>query len=358
MDAGLLSSVHVGFAPLVIGYQGAVPSFGSAPQCGGGAVVAGRTTLGNGAILEPFAVLRADGHFIEVGDRLYLGERSSVHIAHNTLPARMGSDVTVGNNSVVHACTIGDHCAMGHGVVVLDGATIGEGSVVADGSVVFSRTVLPPGSWCEGSPAVAVRPLAAGELEAAHDRIRSRAGAAACSAHVPLVQPQTTPGYLAPTACVTGAGTLTIEEGGSVWFGCVLELGRTGISIAAGANVQDNSILRCVEGAIMVDRNATIGHNVTMQDCTVGESALVGMGSILAPGTVVMRHAMVAAGSRTEPGQVLESDWLWAGSPARPVSKMRERWNELIARTACTYRNYAAEFASQQVLSLERSTKT
>lgn len=357
MDAGLLSSVHVGFAPLVIGYQGAVPSFGSAPQCGGGAVVAGRTTLGNGAILEPFAVLRADGHFIEVGDRLYLGERSSVHIAHDTLPARMGSDVTVGKNSVVHACTIGDHCAIGHGVVVLDGATIGEGSVVADGSVVFSRTVLPPGSWCEGSPAVAVRPLAAGELEAAHDRIRSRAGAAACSAHVPLVQAETTRGYLAPTVSVMGAGTLTIEEGGSAWFGGVLDLGRSGITIAEGANVQDNSILHCVERAITVGRNATIGHNVLMVDCTIGESALVGMGSTLAPGTVVMPDAMVAAGTRTEPGQVLESNWLWAGRPARPVSKMNARWTDLIARTASTYREYAAEYAAQWQSSAPR-TKT
>lgn len=338
-------------SPFVLEYMGVRPAFnGPARSSGFGSAVLGRVTLGNDAILGPFAVLRGDGHVVEVGDNLYLGLHSTVHIAHELYSAKLGARVTIGSNSVVHACTVGDDCVIEENVAVLDGAIVGRGCAVAAGSVVFPRSVLPPGQWCEGSPAVPMRPLASVELHELHKRVRAD-GLIGSSKAIERVANSVAisggdHGYVAAT--VTGSGTLRMGESSSLWFGCVLESGALGVTIASGANVQDNTVLRSEEHLVRVGEGSTIGHNVLLHDCIVGARVLVGMGSTLAPGTVVMDDTFVAAGSCTAPGQVLKSGWLWGGRPARAMSRMNDRMHQVIQVSAEIYREYAAEFAANQ----------
>ncbi len=339
--------------PFLLSYHGVSPVLKGPPLSSWpGSAVIGRVTLGAEAILGPFSVMRGDGHVVEAGGHLYLGRRSTVHISHELYGATLGEHVTIGNNSVVHACTVADNCVVEDNVTVLDGATVGAGTVVAAGSVVFSRAELPAAHWCEGAPAVAVRPLRPGELEAAHQRIRAgglRHQSAASVAFTALPQMAgRQEGYVAATVTVTGGGDLHMEEGSSLWFGCVAELGHLGVAIGPGTNVQDNTVLRSVKHQVRIGGGSTIGHNVLLHDCVVGARALVGMSSTLAPGTVVMDDAFVAAASRTDTGQVLESGWLWAGQPARPVSRMKDRWRTLIKFSGDSYREYAAEFGANQ----------
>jgi gamma-carbonic anhydrase len=340
-------------SPFLLAYKGVSPTFKGQPRfTGPGSAVLGRVTIGSDAILQPFAVMRADGHVIEAGGRFYLGHDSTVHIAHELYGVKVGEHVTVGKNSVVHACNVGDGCVIEDNVVVLDGASIGEGSLVAAGSMVFSRAILPAGQWYEGSPAVAIRPLAPGELHVAHDCIREggqvhgRIETAQRADSLLIAGDQA--GYIAATVTVTGGGPLRMEEGSSVWFGCVLELGHLGVAIASNANVQDNSILRSEQHQVRVGEGSTIGHNVLLHDCVIGAQSLVGMGTTLSPGTIVMDHTLVAAGSCTAPGQVLDTGWLWAGRPARPIARMNERWRRVIESSAGIYREYAIEFAANQ----------
>ena len=336
--------------PFVLPYHGITPSLQcSTLRAAAGSAVLGRVTLGAGAVLEPFAVLRADGHVIKAGSELHLGAHSTVHIAHAVYGTTIGDRVTIGANAVVHACTVGNDCVIEDDVSILDGSVIGHGSVVARGSVVFPRSELPPGHWCEGVPAVPVRPVDAAELDALHDRIRTRALAlpsAVPSTYYLAGASSNADGYLAAT--VGGIGEVRMGEGSSLWFGCVVDDGGHGIAIAAGANVQDNSILRSSKRTVTVGKDTTIGHNVLLHDCTVGDLVLVGMGSTLAPGTVVQDNVLLAAGSTTTRGQVMESDWLWGGRPARPIARLDQRKRDLIRQSALTYREYAAEFSLAQ----------
>ena len=165
-------------SPFVLAYEGVCPVLkGPVRRSEFGSSVLGRVTLGREAVLEAFAVLRGDGHVVNVGGEFHLGLHSTVHIAHALYGATIGERVTVGTNSVVHACTVGDDCVIEDGVSVLDGAIIGNGSVVAAGSVVFPRKVLPPGQWCEGLPAVPTRSVDPAELQALHVRMRTNARA-------------------------------------------------------------------------------------------------------------------------------------------------------------------------------------
>jgi carbonic anhydrase/acetyltransferase-like protein (isoleucine patch superfamily) len=302
-------------------------------------------TLGTGAVLGPWATIRADGHVVVAGSDLHLGARSTIHIAHERYGTKLGDGVTVGANSVVHACTLGDACVVEDEVTVLDGSVVGAGSVLARGSVVVPRGVLPPRQWCEGVPAVPVRPVSPAELQALHQRLRAASARAAGDTPAePWVGD--TAAYVAATVC--GQGPLRMGDGASLWFGCVVDAPLHGVGIGTGTNVQDNSTLRCSQRAITIGSDCTVGHNVLLLDCTLGERVLVGMGSVLAPGTVVQDDVLIAAGSTTTAQQVLDGGWQWGGRPARPMSRLDENKRQLILESATIYREYALKFGAAQ----------
>lgn len=339
--------------PFLLPYEGVAPVLhGPLRRCEPGCALLGRVTLGARAELRASAVLRADGHVVEVGDDFHLGERGTLHIAHAEYGTKVGHRVTVGNNAVVHACTVGDDCVVQDGALVLDGAVVGPGSVIAAGSVVSPRKELPGGYWYEGIPAVPVRPVDADTLARLHQEIRARppADAAALPLKPALAAAPGLPAYVAAT--VTGAGTLRMGRDSSLWFGCHVDAPVHGLDIGEGANVQDNSLLRGSERPVVIGPDCTIGHNVALHDCDIGARTLIGMGSVVAPGTVVGEDVLLTAGSTTEPGQVLEAGWVWGGSPARPKAPMDERKRHMIEQAALIYRDYQRSFAHAQALLL------
>lgn len=123
-----------------------------------GARLIGAVTLGEQASVWYNAVLRGDSAPITIGPGSNLQDNVSVHVdaAH---PVRIGANVSVGHNAVVHGCTIGDSSLVGMGSVVLSGAEIGEGCLIAAGAVVLEGTVIPPGSLVAGVPAKVRRAL-------------------------------------------------------------------------------------------------------------------------------------------------------------------------------------------------------
>ena len=143
---------------LVLAYAGASPTFATAPiHAGPGAAVLGRATVGRGAWFGAGAVVRADGHYVEIGDDFRIGARGTVHIAHDVYPTHIGNGVTAGVNAIIHACDVGDRCHIGDDAIILDGSTIGDEVVLAKGAVVFPRSSLEGGWLYEGAPAKPVR---------------------------------------------------------------------------------------------------------------------------------------------------------------------------------------------------------
>lgn len=336
-------------APFILPYLGVWPRI-AAPlrDCGVGSAIVGRVTLGSNAELSPFAALRADGQVVQAGNDFFVGWRGTVHIAHNTLGAILGHGVSLGANAIAHACTVGDGCVVMDNAVVLDGAQVGAGCVIAPGSVVMDRAVMPPGQWCEGVPAAPVRPVGAEELARLHQQLRDAGLASRELPHGPrwAAPGRKGPGFIAATA--SGEGAVDMGVDASVWFSCVVDAGEHGVRIGARTNVQDNSVLHGKQRVVSIGEDTTIGHNVLLQDCSIGARCLIGMGSQLAPGTVVMDDVLVGGGSTTEPGQVLESGWLWRGRPAVRQSPMNDRRRQMIAGAGAIYCMYGREFGIAQ----------
>ena len=159
-------------------YSGTCPQFASAPIASSRAAVLGRATIGRNAHLGASSVIRADGHFVQIGDDFSLGSRSTVHIAHDVYPAIIGDRVTVGENAVVHACTVGSDVVIGDGAVILDGSVVGDSVVIEPHAIVFPRSELAGGKLYAGMPARPVRDLEPGEVEERAAEMRRRSSGA------------------------------------------------------------------------------------------------------------------------------------------------------------------------------------
>ena len=89
-----------------------------------------------------------------------------------------------------------------------------------------------------------------------------------------------------------------------------------------------------------------MGDNVTIHDCVVGNATLIGIGSWVAPATIVGDGVLLAAAARTTPGQVLESGWMYTGSPPRKFAPLDAAKHALTALIVRQYRQYAHDFAA------------
>ena len=321
-------------------YNGSTPTVRGTPsQLGEGAVVVGRVTIGSSARLGPWSVIRADGHYVEIGKDFYLGEHATVHIAHEIYPTHIGDRVTAGKNSVIHACDVKANCVIERDAIVLDGSCVGEGAVILSGSVVFPRSELEGGWIYSGSPAKPVARVSASELAGLHQKTRDEflPPERKCK----RVQNQLDC-FVAPSVRLKGAVLAGKEVG--IWYGCRLDACQHRIIVGQGSNIQDNSTIICGTCDVSIGSHVTIGHNVSITDSDIEDRSLVGIGATISVGTIVESDVLVAAGAHTEPGQRLTSGKIWAGRPARVIGKMDSRKRELLARTLQQYREYAANF--------------
>ncbi|MCF4129202.1 gamma carbonic anhydrase family protein [Methylobacterium sp. SyP6R] len=331
---------------LLLPFHDTEPTFAARPVwCGRGSAVIGRASLGAQAWLGDEAVIRADGHDVVVGDRFWLGARSTLHIAAEMYPCIVGDRVTVGRDAVVHACTVGDDCVIEDGCVVLDGSLIEDRVLLEAGSTVFPRSTLPSGFVYAGSPARPLRRLEPGELAERAERLREAAAS----------EPAVGPGdAFAPDPSVFVArtarlhGRVALAPGASVFFSCILDAAVGPIVIGANVNVQDNCAIHTRADGLVIERDTTLGHNVTVGDGRIGPNCLIGMGARLGPGTVVEADVLLAAGSATDPGQVLEAGWLWGGRPARALSRLDGERRAMMARIVAGYAAYGRAYRRLQ----------
>ncbi|KFM26034.1 Uncharacterized protein F751_3672 [Auxenochlorella protothecoides] len=157
-------------AQTVLPYAGAKPAIADSVFIAPSASVIGNVTLGSGSSVWYGTVLRGDVNSISVGEKTNIQDNVLVHVAkhnaaHQELPTRIGSSVTVGHGAVIHAATLGDRVVIGMGAVVMDGAVVEPESIVAAGALVTPGTVVPSGQVWAGSPARFLRDLAPGEAE-------------------------------------------------------------------------------------------------------------------------------------------------------------------------------------------------
>ncbi len=148
------------------------PKLGEHTWIAPSADVVGNVTMGENVSIWFGSVIRADVHYISIGDRTNIQDLSVIHVTHykkedmsDGNPTIIGNDVTVGHRVMMHGCTIEDACLIGMSATILDGAVIGKESIVGAGSLVTKDKVFPPRSLIMGSPAKVVRELSEEEVQ-------------------------------------------------------------------------------------------------------------------------------------------------------------------------------------------------
>ncbi|MCW5634960.1 MAG: gamma carbonic anhydrase family protein [Rubrivivax sp.] len=157
---------------------------------------------------------------------------------------------------------------------------------------------------------------------------------------------------LAPTAWVAESaqviGRVELAAAASVWYGCVLRGDNEWIRIGARSNVQDGSIMHTDIGfPLVVGEGVTIGHQVMLHGCTVGDGALVGMQAVVLNGARIGRDCLVAAGAVVPEGKVFEDGWLIIGAPAKAVRPLTPEQLERMRAAADSYVEKAVQHGTQ-----------
>lgn len=142
--------------------NGLTPKYGKECYFSENAAIVGEVTMGDECSVWFNAVVRGDVAPITIGDRTNVQDGSCIHVTHDTGPTHIGSDVTIGHNVTVHACTIHDGALIGMGSTLLDGCEIGEGAVVAAGALVLQNVKVGAHEIWGGVPAKYIKPTRPG----------------------------------------------------------------------------------------------------------------------------------------------------------------------------------------------------
>ena len=118
-------------------------------------------------------------------------------------------------------------------------------------------------------------------------------------------------------------GRVTLKDHVSVWFNAVLRGDNEMLTLGAGTNIQDGSVLHSDMGyPLTLGEGVTVGHKVMLHGCTVGDHSLIGIGAVVLNGAKIGRNCLVGAGALVTEGKEFPDGSLIVGSPAKVVREL------------------------------------
>ena len=151
--------------------------------------------------------------------------------------------------------------------------------------------------------------------------------------------------WAAPSADLIGDVRLGARA--SVWFGAVVRADNTPIILGEESNFQDGAIGHSDPGApLTVGARVTVGHQAILHGCTVGEGALIGMGSRILNHAVIPAGCIVGAGALVTEGKTFEPGTLIVGTPARAIRALTEAEQQMLTLSALHYAEKAEHYAT------------
>jgi carbonic anhydrase/acetyltransferase-like protein (isoleucine patch superfamily) len=140
-------------------------------------------------------------------------------------------------------------------------------------------------------------------------------------------------------------GQVRIGERASVWFNTVVRADNEAITIGAETNIQDGTVLHCDPGKpLHIGQGVTVGHNVMLHGCTVGDHSLIGIGAVILNQAVIGTNCLVGAGSLVTEGKTFPDGSMILGSPAKAVRQLTPEQIEGLKRIAQGYVNNAERY--------------
>lgn len=140
-------------------------------------------------------------------------------------------------------------------------------------------------------------------------------------------------------------GNVKLAEDSSVWFGVVIRGDTETISVGRGSNIQDNSVLHADMGLpLTIGENVTVGHQVMLHGCTIGDGSLIGIQAVVLNGARIGKNCLVGAGSLVTEGKEFPDGSMILGSPAKAVRQLSPEQIEGLKMSAKHYVDNARRY--------------
>ena len=140
-------------------------------------------------------------------------------------------------------------------------------------------------------------------------------------------------------------GRVVLGEDASIWFGTVVRGDTESITIGAGSNIQDASVLHADFGKpLVVGERVTVGHQVMLHGCTIGDESLIGIGAVVLNGAKIGKNCLVGAGALVTEGKEFPDGSMIIGSPAKVVRQLTPEQMEGLLASAGHYVANAQRF--------------
>jgi carbonic anhydrase/acetyltransferase-like protein (isoleucine patch superfamily) len=136
----------------------------------------------------------------------------------------------------------------------------------------------------------------------------------------------------------TVIGNVRLHEEASVWYGAVVRGDNELITVGRGSNVQDGSVLHTDHGfPLTLGEGVTVGHQVTLHGCSIGDGSLVGIQAVVLNGARIGRNCLVGAGALVTEGKEFPDNSLIMGSPAKVVRELSPEQSQRLRQSAQNY---------------------
>ncbi|MGC4394245.1 gamma carbonic anhydrase family protein [Hydrogenophaga sp. T2] len=133
-------------------------------------------------------------------------------------------------------------------------------------------------------------------------------------------------------------GNVQLAEGSSVWFGAVLRGDTETITVGRDSNVQDGTVMHADYGfPLVVGERVTIGHQVMLHGCQIGDETLIGIGATVLNGAKIGKNCLVGARALVTEGKEFPDGSMILGSPAKVVRQLTPEQIEGLRRSAAHY---------------------
>ena len=140
-------------------------------------------------------------------------------------------------------------------------------------------------------------------------------------------------------------GNVVLGEDSSIWFGTVIRGDTETITIGRGSNIQDASVLHTDMGKpLVVGENVTVGHQVMLHGCTIGDESLIGIGAVVPNGAKIGKNCLVGAGALVTEGKEFPDGSMIIGSPAKAVRELSPEQIQGLKMSAQHYIENARRF--------------
>ena len=140
-------------------------------------------------------------------------------------------------------------------------------------------------------------------------------------------------------------GDVQLAPGSSVWFGATLRGDTEPIVVGEGSNIQDGSVLHTDKNLpLTIGRHVTVGHQVMLHGCTIGDESLIGIGAIVLNGAKIGRNCLVGAGALVTEGKEFPDGSMIIGSPAKAMRQLTPEQIEGLRRSAQHYMENAGRY--------------